>query len=386
MKKVVALLLSLVLLLSFLPLFAAAGTPAEQANLHFKEDGTFRILNFSDFQDDEILYLATKCFIQMTVKELQPDLIVLTGDNIAGYSTDKPWKVKSGIREFMDIFQILGVPVAIVFGNHDEENAALSKEEQMALYAKYSVNISYDEGEALSGCGTYNVPIYASDGSGKQVFNLWMFDSGDYDKTIDYYGYDHVKQDQLDWYEATRARLAEENGGNVPAIAFQHIIVPEIYDALKETDETTEGAIRARGTYYVLPDTAAPGSILGEAPCPSETNSGEFNAFLAGGDVIACVTGHDHVNSFVIPYRGIDLVNTPTCGFNSYGSEETRGARVIDLNEGTPGTYETYTVLLSETLQQNRLSAFVYRLHNLWMALKDKVVELWDRFQDSLAK
>ena len=385
MKKKIAVFLTL-LLVAGLCLPAAAETPAEQAKLRFKDDGTFRILNFSDFQDDEILYLATKCFIQMTVKELKPDLIVLTGDNIAGYSMDKAWKCKKGIREFMNIFEVLGVPVAFVFGNHDEEHAALTKEEQMEIYAQYSVNIAYDEGEALSGCGTYNVPIYASNGSEKVAFNLWMFDSGDYDKTIDYYGYDHVKQDQLDWYEETRARLAEENGGNVPAIAFQHIIVPEIYDALQETDETTEGAIRARGTYYVLPETAAPGSILGEAPCPSETNSGEFDTLLNGGDVLACVSGHDHVNSFVISYRGIDLVNTPTCGYNSYGNEETRGARVIDLNEKTPGTYETFTVLLPETLGQNPASSLVYQLHMTWLKIKDWVVEQWDRLQDRIGK
>jgi DNA-binding NarL/FixJ family response regulator len=65
----------------------------------------------------------------------QPDLIVLTGDNISGGScrTDmfKSWdanRCERAIDEFMSIFEDYGVPVAAVFGNHDNENA-LSKEE-----------------------------------------------------------------------------------------------------------------------------------------------------------------------------------------------------------------------------------------------------------------
>ena len=62
----------------------------------------------------------------------------------------------------MNIFQDLGGPVAIVFGNHDDNGKAVSKEEQMAIYSSYGVNISYDEGSSMAGCGTYNVPIYGS--------------------------------------------------------------------------------------------------------------------------------------------------------------------------------------------------------------------------------
>ncbi|MCR5485733.1 MAG: InlB B-repeat-containing protein, partial [Clostridiales bacterium] len=67
----------------------------------------------------------------------------------------------------------------------------------------------------------------------------------------------------------------------------------------------------------------------------------------AQGDVLAIVSGHDHENSFIVPYRGIDLINTPTCGFSSYGGDSTRGARIIDLDEAT-GTYSTHTILLSD--------------------------------------
>lgn len=54
------------------------------------------------------------------------------------------------------------------------------------------------EGEAMTGCGNYNLPIKSSDGA-KNVFNLWFIDSGTYDKENG--GYAHVAEDQLAWYK-----------------------------------------------------------------------------------------------------------------------------------------------------------------------------------------
>lgn len=376
-KRLLSVLLSVLLLGTLLVPAAFAETKAEAAKLSFREDGSFRILNFSDLQDEIVLSGYTKEFLKKTIRELSPDLIVLTGDNIAGYSTRTKAGATLAIRQYMNIFERLGVPVAIVFGNHDDEGTHMSKEEQMAFYNTYACNISSDDGPEIDGCGTYNVPILASDGSGKVVFNIWMVDSGTYDEENG--GYDHVKPSQLDWYAATRDRLAEENGGLVPAIAFQHIIVPEIFDALEETD-AEHADIPYGDTYYKLPDSAAPGSILGEGPCPGTVNGGEFQAFKDGGDVLAIVSGHDHVNSFVVPYEGIDLVNTPTCGFHSYGNTLTRGARVIDLDENDPWHYETFTVRLEDVMEGEPIMAF-YQLSLFFERVGDWFENLFDRIK-----
>ena len=58
------------------------------------------------------------------------------------------------------------------------------------------------------------------------------------------------------------------------------------------------------------------------------------------GDVIAMFFGHDHVNSFIVPYQGIDLVATPGVGFRSYG-DSSKGMRVITIDENDTSTYET---------------------------------------------
>ncbi len=383
-KKLLAVLLSAVLLAAVIIPAALSETRSEAAKLTFHEDGSFRILNFSDIQDDSTLSPLCKLFLRKSVKELKPDLVILTGDNIAGYSTKTKVLSTIAIKEYMDIFDGLRVPVAIVFGNHDDDdNNRMTKEDQMAFYETYTHNISFDEGASIDGVGTYNIPIFASDGSGKVKFNIWMIDSGTYDEVNG--GYDHVKQSQIDWYKETSARLAEENGGLVPSMAFQHIIVPEIYDALTETD-AEHADIAARGTYYRLPDDAWEGSILAEGPCPGTVNSGEFQAFKDRGDVLASVCGHDHVNSFVIPYQGIDLINTPTCGFASYGNNESRGARVIDLNENDNWSYDTYVVTFEELMKDDSGTMLMYKFYNFFKNLWDRIEAVFDGIKDAFKK
>ena len=358
MKKIIAIFLSVVMLCCVAMPFASA-TPAEEAKLQFNEDGSFKIMNISDIQDQANLLAVTADFMTAAIEAEQPDLIILTGDNISGNSI-AAGKTEQAIRSVMDVLAPFGIPVAIVFGNHDEESG-VSKEEQMAVYNSYDCSISYDDGEELWGCGTYNIPIFSSTDDSKVVFNCWLFDSGNRDADGEY---DHVKQDQLDWYKAKSAELKAANGGEVvPSIAFQHIIVPEIFEALEEVDASTPGAIAKLGKNYILPETAAEGSFMGEAPCPSGANGGEYDAFLECGDVLAVVSGHDHSNSFVVPYKGIDIINTPTCGFRSYGSSESRGIRIFELNEAAPAEYTTRIVSFDDVASDDfgmKISAAFY--------------------------
>lgn len=371
LHKIICILLACVLV--FTAAFPAfAGTPAENAHLHFNADGKFRILNFSDIQDDETLDSRVKSFIRRAVYDARPDLIALTGDNIYGPDVASG-KTSVAIAEFMDIFEELGIPVAIVFGNHDDDDN-ISKEQQMQMYSSYSVNISYDEGSSMDGCGTYNVPIYGSTDRNKVKFNLWMFDTGSSINNAVSSQYDYMRASQLNWYVSKSNELKAANGGvPVPSIAFQHIIVNEIYDALQEV---SSGGVSHNGKHYTLPSTASPDSVLGEHPCPSSNaNETEFAVLKQQGDVIAIVSGHDHKNMFVVPHQGIDLINTPAAGFYETklpiigtviysGDPATRGARIIDVDEET-GSYTTSMLILRDLEQPQYYSPTNAQLNTL---------------------
>lgn len=390
-KKITALLLSVLLVLSCFSfaVSAAAPTPAEAAHFQFGEDGNFRIMILADIQDGKTLSSITATFIEETVKKTQPDIIVLTGDNIYGSWTRNPAGGEQGLRDVMDLFQKMydegyGPKIAAVFGNHDDQSNNFAREDQMKIYSSYSCCVAIDEDlwvdgehytEALEHCGTYNVPIYAS--SGDEVkFNLWMFDSGAY-ATDGNKGYDHVREKQLAWYKTTSEKL-----GNVNSIVFQHIIMPEIYNSFEKTEFKLGGeAYNYKGEYYKLPATAKEGSVLGEASCCSEDNGGEYDALKAQGGVIACVSGHDHANKFIIPNNDpdfpMDWINVPTCGVASYGQTKDRGIRIIDLNEADTSKYETSYFTYEDVMGDDAVFMLRYKFISFFTQLEYKFINIW---------
>ena len=352
MKKTISLILTLLMLTACFSPLAYAKDEGDENTLKFNENGKFTILNISDIQDGYPLNALTKDYIEKSLDKVNPDLVVLTGDNISGYDIPEEDEAEKAIREFMDIFQERNIKVAAVFGNHDNEKTKSTKEHQLSVYESYDCFVG-EKGFCIKDrIGTYNLPIMKSDGSG-YGFNLWLTDSGTYNTENDYGGYACVYKEQIEWYKNTAAQLKEENGGKtVPSINFQHIIVPEIWDALKQTKLLWFGrVIRSKNAlndttkFYTLPDDAK--GQLHEYPCPPYYNNGQYDAMLETGDVLATVSGHDHENTFEINYKGIKIINTPTIGFNAYNDVNV-GSRVFVLDEKDPENFETYCLSYSD--------------------------------------
>lgn len=205
---------------------------------------------------------------------------------------------------------------------------------------------------SLHGCGTQELTIKSSDGS-KDAFALWMFDSGSYATGRDGSCYDCVHEDQIRWYKQESAALEAANGGKVPSLAFQHIICKQIFDAVftKTAQYLNEDVTRhfSDGSVFTLtPDLSKIDGTLLETPGPSYNDYGEWNAFVERGDVLGCVTGHDHINSFIASYKGVDFIQTPGMTYYSYGRDSVRGARVITLNEKDPWNYQTKVLTVRE--------------------------------------
>ena len=346
MRKTLSLILSIIIILSSLSLSVSATNKKEGDILKFNKDGKFTILNISDIQDGYPLNPLTKDYIIATLDKVKPDLIVLTGDNVSGFDIPEEKDAEKAIREFMDIFEERKIKVAAVFGNHDDEETKSTKDFQLKIYEEYGCYIG-ERGFCIKDrVGTYNLPIMKSDGSGFG-FNLWLIDSGTYNTENEYGGYASVYKEQIEWYKKTAEKLKEENGGNVvPSINFQHIIVPEIYDALKEVKLLWFGRIIRKKNplndkmrFYVLPEGAK--GQLNEYPCPPYYNNGQFDAMLEMGDVLATVSGHDHENTFEIDHKGIKIINTPTIGFHAYNDSNV-GSRVFVIDENNPESFETY--------------------------------------------
>jgi len=357
LKKITAVILTAVFLLLPLNGGAFAVTPAEAAQLKFGADKKFTIMQVADIQDGPGLLPATARFLKKAVEEANPDLIVLTGDNIMGGKSRSDAATANAIDKFMSIFEEAGVPVAAVFGNHDDEGNT-SKEKQMAMYMSYNCFIGYDEGEDLSGVGTYNIPIYSSSNPQKAAFNIWMIDSGTYDTVNG--GYAHVQQDQIDWYVNKSNQLKADNGGTpVPSLMFQHIAVPEVYDAFVSVPLGTPGSIFKYGKCFVLNPEMTKAGELNEAPCPPDINGGQFEAVRNQGDVLAIAFGHDHLNTYEVTVQDVDLICTPTAGLASYG-DNNRGVRVFTLDENDTESYSTYLYQYTDCIDPDSVFSIGY--------------------------
>ncbi len=364
MKKILAIVLAVVSVLGLMAMGVTAESEVEKT-LKFGEDGKFKILQMSDIQDRIIFRPLTKMFIEDLLEKENPDLVVLTGDNIAPGCPKFDWYIEKNIDNFMKIFEEKNVPVAIVYGNHDEDRNCMTKEEQWKVYEKYDCFVGVGDSEELTGYGTYYLPVMSSDGD-EQKFTLWFFDSQMYNDENDLGGYGCVAKDQIDWYIKTEKALTAENDGKIiPSFAFQHIIVPEIFDVLykiSETDAETgkvtefevegdylkEQTIVKNNITYALPmEYVNEDTFLNETCCPPEYSNGQADAFADYGKVLGVAVGHDHKNSFVIPYRGVDIVQTPTASFGSYG-DINRGARVITLDEKDLSEYDTDVIFFRD--------------------------------------
>lgn len=381
MKKVLAVLLAVCMVLPF-----AFSVSAKENVLQFDENGEFVIMHLCDCQDGYPASETMFAFIRNTIAKYDPDIVILGGDNTVGPQETKALAIEELVAPFVETETYF----AVTFGNHDDEQG-VDKEQLLKYYQQYGGEycLTVDIVPELFGVGTHNLPVLSSDGS-KYAFNIWTFDSNTYHPEG---GYDAVHEDQIEWYKQTAAALAAENGGEVvPAMAFQHIIVGEAYPALFQTypdalavpdiTKTVDGV-----TYSFTPqyDRITSGVVM-EFPCPGSVNYGQFDAFLEVGDVMATFSGHDHINTFTVPYKGIDIINTPGATFNSYADDSSRGCRIITINENDPKNYKNELVtvysailegddeVLNGTADASKINAFFGKLVDMFLVIFTKAL------------
>lgn len=339
-KRIAALICVLVLCCG-VPVCASTEKDITTAKaLRFGSDGKLRIMHITDTHLSEENLADSVYLTAAACDREKPDVVVLTGDIAMSDTLEETFR-KAGA--LMNVFEERNIPVAVTFGNHDSESGVISREDLMAYFNSFSCSISVDDGELLPWCGTYNVPVLASN-SESVKFNLWVFDSGDYDEEEHY---SNVSEKQVKWYIEKSKALEEKAGEKVYSLAFQHIIVPEVYDGLKEVKH--KGAfiyerLYGEGRYYAFdPDTQNYGKFH-ETPCAGYYNHGQFDAMVQRGDVLAMFTGHDHTNAFGVKYKGIDIVNSLSTRYNGDAFSTQYGYRMITVDENNTSKYETKVV------------------------------------------
>ncbi len=305
--------------------------------LQFKNK-EFKIMQVADTQEGKKVSPDLLNLLNAAMEEEKPDLVVYSGDQIWNFASFKGNKktVHDVLYKITEPAHSRNVPFTICFGNHDRQ-VGVSNEEQFEIY-KTIPHFAGESTENIDGVGNHVIEIKNGD---EIVFLLYCIDS----HTSLKIGYDHVHENQIEWYRKTRDEYKAKTGKYIPSIVIQHIPVPEVTELLKEVKKKTKGAVQGfrnhAGKWYVLDESKVnKEGFMKESPADPMENGGQFDAMAEKGDVKGIYFGHDHINSFNGLVRGIDVGYTQGAGFHIYGPGLDRGVRIIFLN--SDGTFKTY--------------------------------------------
>ena len=281
--------------------------------MKFGADKTFKIVQFTDVHwiyNDSRSDIAGERMNEVLDAE-KPDFVIYTGDIIFG----KP--AKESLLKALEPVITRKIPFAVTWGNHDDEQG-ISRQELFDLIKDIPNNLTSTV-QGITGVTNFVLPVKSADGK-KESAVLYVFDSNSYStlpkKVVDGYGW--IALDQIDWYTKTSNELTAKNGGQpIPSLAFFHIPLPEYHEAVLDEKAYLVGTRK-------------------EVACAPKINTGLGASMLQAGDVMGVFVGHDHVNDYVVNWRGILL------GYGRYTGGSTvyhdipqgNGARIIELTEG----------------------------------------------------
>ena len=270
-------------------------------------------------------------YVEEAIERVQPDLIVLTGDNVFGETDDsgKDW------LEFVARMDSYGIPWCPVFGNHDNESGkgVLWQIEQLEQ-SEYCI---FKQG-SVSGNSNYNLLIRQG---GEAKYLLYMMDSNGCKVRTDVTGAGLMPDnpdinlivqdagfcdDQLEWMKAggTAVRKA---CGEVPSLIFFHI--PD-YSAWKCV-KNAYGEEMDQFPFY--PDHEGDGGFALESL--GGYDNGPFWGYAKEIGCIGMFVGHRHKVATSINCEGIRVTYGLKTGTYDYHDESMLGSVRITLDEKT---------------------------------------------------
>ncbi|MBO7634349.1 MAG: metallophosphoesterase [Lachnospiraceae bacterium] len=300
-------------------------------------DTDFKVIGFTDTHLDmkkEKSDVTMEYIIRNVVNE-KPDLVVFVGDNITGGLN---WR---RVRQLARVMEKLGVYWDLVLGNHEGDNFwSDSRPYMVRVFASYDHCLAEagkkrtSDGEKVWGSGNHVINIANSKGVTR---SLYFIDGGAYmsDEDMikydaefddkDHNDYDYVKDSQIKWYSETVAAIDAAEGRRIKSTVFDHIPLPEYTIAYNEITGETEPTSDVPA--YNVKNENGDYIIMGqrrETICCSGHNSHFFDAILKAGSTDLFVSGHDHVNDFVLSYKGVILSYNVPSGYSSYNMVTTK--------------------------------------------------------------
>ena len=347
-------------------------------------DADFRVIGFTDTHLDHNREKGnvTLEFVIRNIVNEKPDLVVFVGDNITSSFNERRAK------QLCRVMEELGVYWTCVLGNHEGDNRwSISREKMVKLFASFphcliEADVKHTaDGKEVWGNGNHVINL--ADAEGNVTRSLFFFDGGKEMTGEEHEKYaaeieagtgrrdDYVKESQIAWYRETVSAIAglSGTGSTVPSAVFVHIPLPEFRTAYEELTGETEVS-PANVPAYNVPNENGDYMIMGrrrEGVCCSGHNGGLFDAVLDAGSTDLVVCGHDHINDFVLSYRGVILSYNVPSGYSSYNVYTKK------LSDKLIKGYTRYTFRSDGSFDLEQL-----RNADLWPEAQDGIKRLYD--------
>jgi 3',5'-cyclic AMP phosphodiesterase CpdA len=348
----------------------------EHGNYYFTTDDSFKVLHLTDVHIVGSVFTqgADKKAINAVaamVSEEKPDLVIVTGD--ISFAVPYLGTVNNAYAHgyFTRLMETLGVYYTVTLGNHDSEKYNLHNREKVAgFYSAEELEYSLFSSGPEDVFGECNHVINVKTTEGFVTKSFVMIDSNSYTED-DIFGlgwsYDCIREDQIAWYESVielyeseneelllslpedvRPELPEEHPV-LESLMFMHIPMMEVRDAYNEYVEA--GRVDTDNVNHLGGNDGESDKVVYSSEIPEEM----FETILELGSTKGVFYGHDHLNNFVIEYKGVTLSYGYSIDYSAYfGIAEKgfqRGCAVIDCDAfGFTVIHENYYQDKYETL------------------------------------
>ncbi len=326
-------------------------------NYVFVTDGDFKIMQITDVhigggclsrKEDK---KAMNAIAAMIAAE-KPDLVVSTGDMASAYPNSGTLNNEYAHKYFIRLMENLGVYWTATLGNHDSEiYNSLDRVEVGAMYdsAKHEYSLFSAGPEDVDGVGNHVIVIKNSKGIVTQL--LIMIDTHAYTEDDPMglkWDYDYVKESQIEWYRDVVNTYSAHNQSELPfiseedlpsekadfetpkSLAFFHIPLLEVREAYWEY--VNNGSQNTENVKFIKGNPGEKDPVV----FPSETKTTLFDTMVELGSTQGFFYGHDHLNNFVIEYKGITMSYGYSIDYFAYGGIDKygyqRGCQMITVH------------------------------------------------------
>jgi len=272
-------------------------------------------------------------FVRQVVERVQPDLIVLSGDNMYGEFDDNG-TVLQALISFIDSFKI---PWTLCYGNHDNESikGVVWQSEQYinAEYCMFKRN-----NDIVDGNGNFTVGITQG---GELVQVVYLMDShgcvaSDSEEGV--FTTPGIYENQIEWFDNISKNLVEYNDNKpVKSIGFSHHPLRAIGDGLQKYGYTSlrhnfydadENAIKFSSVTIPPNNDGDFGTMLKDAGQLIDSDYSFFNLLKQYG-VNGWFFCHDHENAISVMHEGVRLTyGLKSSQYDSYSRDLIGGTQI----------------------------------------------------------